>query len=351
MQQIWAQQWFGNDVKQWAQAAALAVVGALVLLLVRRIVVGHLRRLAAKTANRIDDIFAGTLERTSAFAVLALSIYLGGLYLKFNPQVEAGLRILLISALTLQGALWLQTFISLSLEEWRSRDGDNRGNASMAATIRFVSGLVIWTVCVLVVLANFGIELSAVITGLGIGGVAAALAVQNILGDLFSSLSIYFDRPFEIGDFVNVDDMLGNVERVGLRSTRIRSLSGEQLVFANADLAGSRIRNFGRLHERRIVFSLGVTYQTSHAQLKAIPGMIREVIEAHAAARFDRSHFATYGDFSLNFETVYYVRSADYRVYMDMQEAINLEIFKRFEEAGIEFAYPTQTLLLQRNSA
>jgi small-conductance mechanosensitive channel len=169
-----------------------------------------------------------------------------------------------------------------------------------------------------------------------------------VLGDLFASLSIVLDRPFVIGDFIIVDDMVGTVEYVGLKTTRVQSLSGEQIVFANADLLNSRIRNFKRMYQRRIVFTLGVTYQTPRAQLEQIPSIIRAAVERQENARFDRSHFLSYGDFSLNFETVYHVLVPDYNVYMDIQQAINLEIHREFEAAGIEFAYPTQTLFMAK---
>jgi small-conductance mechanosensitive channel len=173
--------------------------------------------------------------------------------------------------------------------------------------------------------------------------------MQTILGDLFSSLSIVLDKPFVIGDFLIVDEMLGTVEYVGLKTTRLRSLSGEQLVFSNSDLLNSRIRNFGRMYERRVPFTIGVTYQTPLAKLEIIPQIIRDAINAQNNTRMDRSNFKSHGDFALLFESVYYVKVPDYNEYMNIQEAINLYIHKRFEEEGIDFAYPTQTLYLKQN--
>ena len=217
--------------------------------------------------------------------------------------------------------------------------------------LSFIARLVLWATILLLILDNLGVDITALVAGLGIGGVAIALAVQNILGDLFASLSIVLDKPFVLGDFVIVGDLMGSVENIGIKTTRVRSLSGEQLVFSNNDLLTSRIRNFGRMQERRVVFKLGVTYQTPAEKLEGIPGIIREAIEARDKTRFDRSHFASYGDFSLDFETVYYVLSADYNLYMDIQQAINLAIFRRFADEGIEFAYPTQTLFLEKEQA
>ena len=193
-------------------------------------------------------------------------------------------------------------------------------------------------------LDNLGRDVTTIIAGLGVGGIAIALAAQTILGDLFSYFVIFFDQPFEIGDFIVLDDKSGNIEYVGVKTTRIRTLTGDILVVSNTDLTNSRIHNYKRMSERRIVFKLGLVYQTKHEQLKQIPGFIKSIIESVDGVRFDRSHFSGYGDFSLDFETVYYVLAQDYVIYMEKQQEIYLAIFKKFEEEGIVFAYPTQTL-------
>ena len=183
---------------------------------------------------------------------------------------------------------------------------------------------------------------------LGIGGIAIALAAQTILGDLFSYFVIFFDRPFEIGDFIVIDDKSGVVEHIGIKTTRIRTLGGEQLICSNTDLTNSGLHNYKRLQKRRILFNLGVTYQTSHQQISEIPGILKGIVESKPYVTFDRAHFSGYGDFSLNFEIVYYILDSDYTFYMDKQQAIYLDILKAFEERGIEFAYPTQTLMMQQ---
>ena len=214
--------------------------------------------------------------------------------------------------------------------------------------LSFMARVAIWSVILLAALDNLGVNITTMIAGLGVGGIAVALAAQNILGDLFASLSIVLDKPFVVGDFLSIGDFLGSVERVGIKTTRLRSLSGEQLIFSNNDLLASRIRNYGRMLERRVVFSLGVTYQTPAAKLKIIPDMLRAAVESQEAVRFDRAHFQKYGDFALIFEVVYYVLSADYNEYMDIQQAINLKIFEEFDAEDIEFAYPTQTVYFDR---
>jgi small-conductance mechanosensitive channel len=214
--------------------------------------------------------------------------------------------------------------------------------------VGFITKILLWTIILLIALDNLGINISALVAGLGIGGIAVALAVQNILGDLFASFSIFLDKPFVIGDFIIVDTYLGTIEHIGLKTTRVRSFSGEQLVFANADLLKSRIRNYKRMYERRVVFTLGVIYQTSYEKLKKIPEIIQDIIEKQTQTRFDRAHFKEYGPYSLNFEIVYWVESPDYNLYMNIQQKTNLEIFQRFDDENIEFAYPSQSLYINK---
>ncbi|MBK7703851.1 MAG: mechanosensitive ion channel family protein [bacterium] len=238
---------------------------------------------------------------------------------------------------------WLHRYRDQKLE------ADRGATTSIGARV-FLARLIIGSLTILIVLDNVGIDVTALIAGLGIGGIAVALALQSILGDLFASLSIVLDKPFVVGDFLIIGEHMGAVENVGLKTTRIRSLSGEQLVFSNSDLLGSRIRNYGRMLERRVVFNLGVTYDTPLEKLKSIPDMIREAIAEHPQTRFDRSHFASYGDFALQFESVYYVLAPEYNVYMDIHQAINLRLRERFDAEGIAFAFPTQTLFVQETS-
>jgi len=217
--------------------------------------------------------------------------------------------------------------------------------------ITLIFNFIIWVVGFVFLLDNLGFEISAVIAGLGIGGIAIALAAQAILGDLFSYFVIFFDRPFEIGDFVNLGgEFVGTIEYIGIKTTRIRSLSGEQIVASNTDLTNSRVRNFKRMERRRVVFKLGVIYQTTAEQLEEIPKIVREIIESKEDTVFDRGHFAAYGDFSLNFEFVYFIIGPDYVKYMDTQQKINMEIYRTFENKGIEFAYPTQTLFVSKEN-
>ncbi len=205
----------------------------------------------------------------------------------------------------------------------------------------------LWSILLLAVLDNFGVDVTALVTGLGIGGIAVALAVQNILGDIFASLSIVLDKPFVVGDFLEVGDYMGNVEHIGLKTTRIRSLSGEQIIVSNGDLLKSRIRNFKRMYRRRVVFNVGVEYGTPREKLQEIPQMIRRALEAHEDVAVDRVHFSSFGDSALMFTAVYHVAKPDYALYMDIQEQVNLDLLRVFEEAGIDIAFPTQKLIVE----
>jgi small-conductance mechanosensitive channel len=258
---------------------------------------------------------------------------------------------LLVVGLLVQLGIWAVAGLGRFMALRRERELVEDASAVAAMDIvSFLTRVAVWAIVFLLVLDNLGVNITALVAGLGVGGIAVALAAQNIISDLFASLSIVLDRPFVLGDFLVIDDYYGNVEKVGLKTTRVRSLSGEQLVFSNNDLLSSRIRNYGQMVERRIVFTIGVVYQTPYEKLAELPGIIEDIVVKQDSARFDRAHFQRFGDYSLNFETVYYVESSDYRLYMDIQQAVNLEIFRRFAEEGIEFAYPTQTLFVERDS-
>jgi small-conductance mechanosensitive channel len=338
-----------NSVQSWLAFAVATSAALAIAYLFKRIAITRISRLAADTSIAWDDAVAEVLSRTHSLFLLVVALFVGSLALDVPDMVRRGLFTGLAVAVILQVALWLNAVILLLLRRYiEQRKKTDPASAATVNAAGFVARLVLWSVVLLLVLDNFGIDVTALVAGLGVGGIAVALATQNILGDLFASLSIVLDKPFLIGDFLVIGEFMGSVEYIGLKTTRLRSLSGEQLVFSNTDLLGSRIRNYGRMHERRVVFALGVTYQTPRDKLKRIPAIIREAVEAQDNTRFDRSHFQSYGDFSLNFETVYYISSPDYNLYMDIQQAVNLHIHERFEQEEIEFAYPTQTLFVSR---
>jgi len=345
--QLVSAEYFGNTLIEWGTAGAIAVVTFLVLRTVKAVLLNRLKKFSLKRTviGETLDYPVAALEKTKFLVLAVFSLYAGSLGLSLSEKAEGIAHNVMVVVLMVQIGLWVLAFFDEWLHDYIERcRKDNPAAVTSVNAAGFITKLVLWFAVFLLTLDNVGIDITAMLAGMGIGGIAIALAVQSILGDLFSSLTIVLDKPFVVGDFLIVGDYMGAVESVGLKTTRIRSLSGEQLVLSNSDLLSSRIRNYGRMYERRVVFAIGVTYDTPREKLKAIPQIIRKALEAQDNTRFDRSHFKAYGAFSLDFETVYYVTKADYNVYMDIQQAVNLHIHERFEEEGIEFAFPTQTV-------
>lgn len=334
---------------EWPRIVAAAGVAATVLAVLwmaRGVVRRHHARLARTTvATEMLEIPLLAAGRTGLAFMLAVAAWAGAsLYGLTGPGAAIARKVVTI-VFFWQAGLWASTAVVAWLDHRRKATlEDDRAAAGSIGIIRFVARVLIWAMVLLVTLDNLGVDITALVAGLGIGGIAVALALQNVLGDLFASLSIALDQPFVIGDFLAVGEHLGTVEAIGIKSTRLRSLTGEQIVMSNADLLASRLRNYGRMYERRVVFSLGVAYETPRDKLRRIAPLIREIVEARDGVRYDRAHFAGYGPYSLDFEVVYHVLSADYGHYMDAQQDINFRIHEAFEALGVEFAYPTQTL-------
>jgi len=342
---------YNNSVKTWIIAVLIFLVSLVAFKIIKKFVIRKLGVLAKRTKSSADDIILLFLEKTTFLMLVFMAIFLGSLVLSLPLTTRHIIQSIVIIVLLFQVAVWGNALISFGLDLYKKKSTEkDPSEATTMVAIAFVGRLILYSIIILLSLDNLGINITALITGLGIGGIAVALAVQNVLSDLFASLSIVLDKPFVLGDFIIIDNYLGTVEHIGLKTTRVRSLSGEQLIFANNDLLKSRIRNYKRMYERRVVFSIGVTYNTPYEKLAAIPGMIREIVESKEQVRFDRAHFKSYGDYSLNFETVYWVKNPDYNVYMDIHQAINLEIFRKFTKEGIEFAFPTQTVYLEKEN-
>lgn len=345
LKQIWA----ANGLQDWVTAMVTFLVTLFILTLAKRILVGRFTKMAERTKTQVDDVLARALSQTSFLFLFVIAFWLGckSLALGDLEPVIGGFA-LLVSFV--QAGIWANSVLMFVVQHFvRVEIHEEASQVATTTALTFLGKLILWSLVLLLALDNLGIDVTSLITGLGVGGIAVALAAQKVLGDLFASLSIMFDKPFVVGDFIIVDSMLGTVEKIGLKTTRVKSLFGEQLIFSNNDLLASRIKNYKRMRERRIVFSIGVTYQTPSEKLRLIPKIIKELIDAEENARLDRSHFAAYGDSSLNFETVYYVTQPDYNLYMDVQQRINLGLYERFEKEGIEFAYPTRTIFIEKS--
>ncbi len=338
---------YGNPLSMWIAFFAVAAILFAVLLWIRRTVAARVSVITALTRAHVEELISGLISRTHPLFLLASSLYLACPLLYLSARAEDDAHITFSVVLLCQAGVWLNHAVSWGLQEFVEKNEESHTQAGLATAVsalRFLTRVAVWSMIVLLIMSNLQINVTTLIAGLGVGGVAVALALQNILGDLFASLSILLDKPFAVGHFIVVDDLTGTVEYVGIKTTRIRSIDGEELIISNSDLLKSRIHNYEHSSERRVLLDVGVTYNTPHEKLKAIPEMVREVVGGVELARFDRARFREYGNSSLNFRIVYFVQSTDYRVYLDVQHEVNLSLFKKFGDAKIQFAFPTQTL-------
>ncbi len=342
---------YGNSLHSWILALSLTVLMFFGMKVIRRLLrkrLPKLQGLGRVDWEKVGDYF---LRSTRSSFLFILSLWFGARFLNLSPDIQGLIQKLLVIAFLFQAAVWTNFLINFLLEDYAVHQMG--GDADKAGTLKAASGLlkmVVWVALGLFALDNMGVNVTTLIAGLGIGGVAIGLASQKILSDLFSSITIILDKPFVQGDSITVGPDAGTIERIGLKTTRIRSASGEEISFPNSDLLQSRIRNFRRMYERRVPLNFGVTYSTKLEDLKAIPKIVEDVIRHYEMARFERAHFVRYGDSSLDFEVIYWIRKPDALLHMDIQQAVNLEIFRRFSEKGIEFAYPTRTILTPKPS-
>jgi small-conductance mechanosensitive channel len=338
--------WLGISMGNLAMAAFAAIAVYLAMTLALRVAISRLGRLAAHTSARADDGIVAVLGSTS-HGLIALAALLVGLGMLDLPERWAS-RVgqLWFLALALQVALWANRAVSITLRRHTERHSAPGVHTATAAATLISWGVrtLIWAMVLLAMLSNMGVNITAFVASLGVGGVAVALAAQSVLGDLFASVAIAVDKPFEVGDFVTLGNVAGTVEMVGVKTTRIRSLSGEQVVMSNAELLKQTVSNYKRLLERRIVFTFGLTYDTTPDQAEEVPRIVKSIVESSDKLRFDRAHFKGFGESSLDYEVVYIVLDPDYTLYMNEQQRINLELMRKLAELGTSFAFPTRTL-------
>ena len=341
-------EFYHNLVSDYLVCLAIILGGILAVRIVGALALKRLKAWAKKSATTYDDYLVDRI-RWTGIPLAYLGVFQASLrVLTLTPRVERIIDMLGIVLLTLLAIVFTVSLVRYGFEEYsRKRGEDPTRDRALKGVIGLTKALV-WAIGSLFMLDNLGFRITTVVAGLGIGGIAIALAAQAILGDLFGYFVILFDRPFEIGDFVIVGDYMGVIERFGIKTTRISSLGGEQIVVSNKDLTDSRVRNYKRMAKRRVVFRLGVTYQTPVALLREIPGIVTDIFREIEGTTLDRVHFFSYGDFSLIYEIVYYVDGNDYTKYMNVQQMANLRIYEEFEKRRIEFAYPTQTLYLTK---
>lgn len=337
----------GNTVLAYFISLAILIIVFIIVIIFHKIFIKRLKKAAVKTDNVLDDKIIKLIDKNLLPLLYFGAFYLSMLNLKYPPVISQILNIIGIGLLAILLIRFSITILRYILENYFIKKEDDPAKAATIKALFPIINIVLWGIGIIFLLDNMGFNITAVVTGLGIGGVAIALAAQSVLGDLFSYFCILFDRPFVIGDFIIIKDFLGVIEHIGIKTTRIRSLSGEILVFSNTELTGTPIRNFKHMQKRRVVFKFGVTYETKNEQLNKIPVICKNIIEKIDIAQFDRAHFNNFGNFSLDYEVVYYLGTPDYNIYMDTQQTINLQLKEELSVIGVDFAYPTQMLYVE----
>jgi small-conductance mechanosensitive channel len=340
----WIKSVFIKNILEQYSVAFLIWLGLLIVLLVfKYFLIKRIKKIISKSKNDFDDFLINLIESIKPFFYVYLSFYFAfhGLNLGL---VNKWLELILIICITLELGSKIKIIIDYSANKYLK---DKKDKSPVNIIKRISTGL-IWFLGLLILLTTIGVNITSLIAGLGIGGVAVALAIQNILSDLFSSFAIYLDKPFEVGDFIVIEDKMGTVEKIGIKTTRIKALQGEEIVISNNDLTNAKIHNYKKMKLRRVSFKIGVVYSTSKDKLLKINKTVSDVIKNIEGVKFERIHLESLGDSSLNFEVVYYVQSADYMVYMDKKQEINLKIFEVFSKNKIHFAFPSQSIYLKK---
>lgn len=346
MNDILSRVYFDNTVQEYLVALAIIIGGILIIRIFKKTVVRQLKKWAGKSENTLDNFAINAIEKFALPALNFVVVYIGINYLTLTETAEKIIKIAVAVVVTFFLLRLISTLALHGLQSYVRRQEHGEEKVKQLGGIMLILNGIIWIVGAIFLFDNLGYDVGTVIAGLGIGGIAIALAAQNILGDLFNYFVIFFDRPFEIGDFIILDDKLGTVEYIGIKTTRIKSLTGEQLILSNSDLTASRVHNYKRMERRRIQFNITVTYPNSLENIRMIPEIIKDAIRSTKGLTLDRSHFKGYIDSSLNFETIYFVESPDYNVYMDLNQAMYLKIYEEFERRNISFAYPTRTIFV-----
>ena len=328
-------------------------LGAFILLLIvlklfQVVILSRLRKLAKKTKTNLDDALINFFNSIKPPFYLIIALWLSIKFVTLPDAIDKIVTFFFVIFIVYEVVRVGEKIAEYSLQAYSEKRGQDKQNASIVQLTKLAVRILLWSIGLLMILSNFGVNISSLIASLGIGGIAIALAVQNVLSDIFSAFSIYMDKPFEVGDYIMIGTGSGTVEKIGLKSTRIKTMRGEELVVPNKELTSVRVQNFKKLKKRRDLFIFGVKYETAQEKLEKIPDLVKEIVENVEGTEFARCHFIEFADSSLNFETVYFVNSDDYNLFMDVKQKVNFELFKKLGEEGIEFAYPTQTLFINK---
>jgi small-conductance mechanosensitive channel len=334
-------EYYGNELGAWGEALVTFALWFTILPLARAFITRRLRKRTAEHPVAFLNLLRALIGATTRLFMFAVAIYLAMRWLDIPRGAEKAINTGILVIVWWQIGHWLSALVRHLVEVRRGREYEGAEGAASLNILRFVAVLIVWILAVLMLLTNLGIKVGPLIAGLGIGGVAIALAVQSLLGDLFASLSIALDKPFRVGDFLAIGDDRGRVEQIGIKSTRLRSVTGEQIVMSNGDVLKSRLRNYGLMPERRAELQLRIAYETPREKVAELPRIIEAAIRAEKKVRFERAHFARYGDYAFIFEAVYYVQDSELQAFMDAQQSINLRLLDEFSRRGVTLAYPT----------
>jgi small-conductance mechanosensitive channel len=334
---------FGNPVREYAECLAGILVGFLIVNVFKRFIINRLRKWSASTATSWDDLLVATLEDNAIPALYVLILYLGLRDLTMKSYLGTALRTGTTIAITVLAIRVAMAVVNHGIKNYWVSHGQSTATAEKNLNgIITMAKIVVWILGFILLLDNLGIKVSAFVAGLGITGIAVALAAQTILGDLFSYFVIFFDQPFEVGHAIKVGDFSGEVEHIGIKTTRLRSIDGEQIIVSNKFLTDSRVQNFRRMFRRRAVFAFEVDYATATEALRGIPDTVKALLKGFPEVTLDRVHFKDFAAYGLRFEAVYFVETPDYGRYMDIQQEVNLGIHERFAASGIGFAVPVR---------
>lgn len=341
--------YFGNTVQEYAIALGVFFGILLVTFIFRTIVVFRLRRLAKKTKSNLDDMLVEAVNKIKLPFYLVIAFYVSLHSITVPERVITYGNYVVMIVFIFYAVKVLQQLVNFFVHRSAMKKGELKPEDKASLNmIKSILNALIWIISFILILSNLGIDVTSLIAGLGIGGIAIAFALQSVLEDIFASFSIHLDKPFKVGDYIEIGGDSGTVKKIGLKTTRIQTLQGQELIVSNKELTESRVNNYKRMNKRRVSFTFGVLYETPLKKLEKITSIVEEIVSNHEKVVFVRVHFIDFGDSSLNYKVVYNVMSKDYGVYLDIQQDINLELLKRFAKEKIEMAYPTRTVFLKK---
>ncbi len=338
----WNIELWGNSIFEYSVAVGIFILFLIVFKVFQVIILKKLKKLSESTSTDVDDILIEAVQSLKPPFYYFVSLYFILPFLAVKESILGVIKGLLLILIVYQVIKSILILVDYIFNKLANKEGNDGGVKMAYSYLGTFTKILVWALGLMMILSNLGVNVTTLVAGLGIGGVAFAFALKGILGDLFASFVIFFDKPFLIGDNIQVGDVKGKVTKIGIKTTRIKSSNGEEIVMSNESLTSKELHNYRKLEERKVAFSFGVTYETPPVKLRKISGWIKEIVGAVKETRFDRAHFNRFDDSALNFDVVFYMETDSYKKYMDAQQRINLNILEKFAKEGIEMAYPTQ---------